>query len=95
MTEVVVRIGGGDQGDPNLLFQAVDAFARWSRDAGLIGDDGDAPDIMMLTERTGEEVLRRLVFQDREHAARFLMFWRRARRSSVSEAGDEAFVGLS
>lgn len=94
MTEVVVRIGGGDQADPIRLFQAVDAFARWSRDAGLIGDDGDAPDIMMLTERTGEEVRRRLVFQDREHAARFLMFWRRERRRSVSAADDTDFAGM-
>jgi hypothetical protein len=82
MAEVVVRIGGIDSGETTRLSQAVDAFAHWSREAGLVGDGGDAPDIMMLTERTGEEVLRRLVFQDREHAARFLMFWRRERRRS-------------
>jgi hypothetical protein len=37
------------------------------------------PDIMMMTEHTGGEMRRKLVFQDRDHAARFLVFWRTER----------------
>ena len=35
---------------------------------------------MMMTEHTGGEMRRKLVFQDREHAARFLVFWRTERQ---------------
>jgi hypothetical protein len=54
----------------------LDAFAKWAAEAGLSTESGDAPDIMMMTEHAGGEMRRKLVFQDRDHAARFLVFWR-------------------
>lgn len=86
MSEVVVQIGADESRDPSRLMQAVDAFAKWAAEAGLSTESGDAPDIMMMTEHTGSEMRRKLVFQDRDHAARFLMFWRTERhRSNVAD----------
>lgn len=79
MSEVVVRISADESRDAARLAQAVDAFAKWSQEAGLTTDSGDAPDIMMMTEYSGGQVRRKLVFQDRDHAARFLVFWRNER----------------
>ncbi len=79
MSEVVVQIGADESRDPSRLMQAVDAFAKWAAEAGLSTETGDAPDIMMMTEHTGSEMRRKLVFQDRDHAARFLVFWRTER----------------
>ena len=87
MSEVVVQIGADESRDPSRLTQAVDAFAKWAAETGLSTDSGDAPDIMMMTEHTGGEMRRKLVFQDRDHAARFLVFWRTERqRTRLPEA---------
>ncbi len=52
--------------------QALDAFAKWAlQKQGFLPDSGDAPDIMMMTEYSGGEMRRKLVFQDRDHAASF------------------------
>lgn len=79
MSEVVVQISADESRDSAHLTHALDAFAKWSQDAGLTAESGDAPDIMMMTEHMGGEVRRKLVFQDRDHAARFLVFWRTER----------------
>jgi hypothetical protein len=76
MSEVVVQISADESRDPSRLMQALDAFAKWAAETGLSTDSGDAPDIMMMTEFAGGEMRRKLVFQDRDHAARFLVFWR-------------------
>ena len=76
MSEVVVQISADEANDPARLTNALDAFAKWSAETGLTSDSGDAPDIMMMTEYSGGEMRRKLVFQDRAHAARFLLFWR-------------------
>jgi hypothetical protein len=76
MSEVVVQISADEGKDAALLTKALDAFAKWSAEAGLSKDSGDAPDIMMMTEYSQGEMRRKLVFQDRDHAARFLIFWR-------------------
>ncbi len=80
MSEVVVQISADESQDSVRLTKALDAFAKWSAEAGLTAESGDAPDIMMMTEYTGGEMRRKLVFQDREHAARFLVFWRTERQ---------------
>jgi hypothetical protein len=42
---------------------------------------------MMMTEYAEGQMRRKLVFQDREHAARFLLFWRTERhRPAVNGA---------
>lgn len=79
MSEVVVQISADEGRDTARLTNALDAFAKWSAESGLASDDHDAPDIMMMTEHSGGEVRRKLVFQNREHAARFLVFWRTER----------------
>ncbi len=76
MSEVVVQISAEEGRDSSLLTNAIDAFAKWAVESGLSHDSGDAPDIMMMTEFAGGEMRRKLVFQDRDHAARFLVFWR-------------------
>lgn len=80
MSEVVVQISADETRDPSRLTQALDAFAKWAAETGLSADAGDAPDIMMMTEYSGGEMRRKLVFQDRDHAARFLVFWRTERQ---------------
>lgn len=88
MSEVVVQISADESRDASRLTYALDAFAKWSQEAGLSAEPGDAPDIMMMTEYSGGEMRRKLVFQDRDHAARFLVFWRTERhRSRMPEAG--------
>jgi hypothetical protein len=84
MSEVVVQISADEGRDPSRLTNAIDAFAKWAVESGLSTDSGDAPDIMMMTEFAGGEMRRKLVFQDREHAARFLVFWRVERQRSHS-----------
>ena len=86
MSEVVVQIGADESRDPSRLMQALDAFAKWAAEAGLSTDSGDAPDIMMMTEHTGGEMRRKLVFQNRDHAAKFLVFWRTERHRSIPVA---------
>ena len=76
MSEVVVQISGDESQDSARLTNALDAFAKWSAEAGLTANSNDAPDIMMMTEYAGGQMRRKLVFQDRDHAARFLLFWR-------------------
>lgn len=76
MSEVVVQISAEEGRDSSRLTNALDAFAKWAVESGLSAKSDDAPDIMMMTEFTGGEMRRKLVFQDREHAARFLVFWR-------------------
>ena len=91
MSEVVVQISADEGQDSARLTNALDAFAKWSAETGLTSDSGDAPDIMMMTEYSGGEMRRKLVFQDRSHAARFLLFWRtetqRFRVPQTSAAG--------
>jgi hypothetical protein len=80
MSEVVVQISADEGRDSARLTKALDAFAKWSAEAGLSADSSDAPDIMMMTEYSEGEMRRKLVFQDRNHAARFLIFWRTERQ---------------
>lgn len=88
MSEVVVQISADEGRDTSRLTNAIDAFAKWAVETGLWTDTGDAPDIMMMTEFAGGEMRRKLVFQDRDHAARFLVFWRTERhRDRGFEAG--------
>ncbi|HEX5007992.1 MAG TPA: hypothetical protein VFV70_12815 [Hyphomonadaceae bacterium] len=79
MSEVVVQINADEAVDTSRLTKALDAFAKWSAEAGLASDSADAPDIMMMTEHSGGQMRRKLIFQTREHAARFLIFWRTER----------------
>lgn len=79
MSEVVVQISANEGRDSARLTHALDAFARWSVDNDLLNASGDAPDIMMMTEYSAGEVRRKLVFQSRDHAAKFLVFWRTER----------------
>lgn len=83
MSEVVVMIGVEESRDPSRLMQALDAFAKWAAESGLSSETGDAPDIMMKSEFAGGEMRRKLVFQDRQHAARFLTFWRVERQRDL------------
>jgi hypothetical protein len=76
MSEVVVQISADEGLDAARLTTALDAFAKWSAETGLNADSSDAPDIMMMTEFSGGAMRRKLVFQNRDHAARFLVFWR-------------------
>lgn len=92
MSEVVVQISADESRDAAHLSNAIDAFAKWSQETGLATVSGDAPDIMMLTEYSGGEMRRKLVFQDREHAARFLVFWR-TEKSRVRVPGIQAAAG--
>lgn len=80
MSEVVVLIGAEESRDPSGLMKALDAFAKWAADTGLSGDSGDAPEIMMKSEIADGEMRRKLVFQERDHAAKFLVFWRSERQ---------------
>lgn len=84
MSEVVVVMGTEESRDPSRLMDALDAFAKWASESGLYGDTGDAPGIMVKSEFSGGEMRRKLVFQDRDHAARFLLFWRSERRREGS-----------
>ena len=79
MSEVVVLIGAEESRDPSGLMRALDAFAKWAAESGLSDESGDAPEIMMKSEFAGGEMRRKLVFQERDHAARFLVFWRSER----------------
>jgi hypothetical protein len=92
MSEVVVQISADESRDPSRLTQALDAFAKWAVETGLSTESGDAPDIMMMTEHSGGEMRRKLVFQDREHAARFLVFWRTERQRFRTPEGLPAGV---
>jgi hypothetical protein len=87
MSEVVVQFSGADSADSARLTHALDAFAKWSEESGLALQDSDAPDIMMMTEHVGGEMRRKLVFQSRDSAARFLIFWRTGRpRAAIGDA---------
>jgi hypothetical protein len=76
MSEVVLQISADESGDAFRLTDALDAFAKWSSESGLSTDSGDAPDVMMMTEHSGGSMRRKLIFQNSDHAARFLVFWR-------------------
>lgn len=89
MSEVVVLIGADESRDPSRLMNALDAFAKWAAESGIFGDSGEAPDIMMKSEFADGEMRRKLVFQNRDQAARFLNFWRTERNRPLS---DEAFA---
>lgn len=88
MSEVVVQISADESQDAARLTHALDAFAKWSAELGFTNNSDDAPDIMMITEHSGLGIRRKLVFQDRDHAARFLVFWRteRSRHPAQAEA---------
>jgi hypothetical protein len=86
MSEVVVQISADESRDSARLTHALDAFAKWSADSGLTSAQGDAPDIMMLTEHAGGEMRRKLVFQNRDYAAKFLVFWRTERHRPLPVA---------
>lgn len=79
MAEVVVLIGAEESRDPSGLMKALDAFAKWASESGLSAESSDAPEIMMKSEFAGGEMRRKLVFQERDHAAKFLTFWRSER----------------
>ncbi len=83
MSEVVVQINADEAFDASRLTKALDAFAKWSAETGLAPDSADAPDIMMMTEHSGGQMRRKLIFQNREHAARFLIFWRTERNAPL------------
>lgn len=93
MSEVVVQISADESRDASRLTNALDAFAKWAVESGLSTESGDAPDIMMMTEHVGGEMRRKLVFQDRDHAARFLVFWRTERLRWRLPAGETASAG--
>jgi hypothetical protein len=80
MSEVVVLIGAEESRDPSRLMKALDAFAKWAAESGIWAESDDAPDIMMKSEMTEGELRRKLVFQNRDQAARFLVFWRTERQ---------------
>lgn len=86
MSEVVVQISAEESQDAAHLSSALDAFAKWSQDSGLEAETGEAPDFMMLTEYSGGAMRRKLVFQNREHAAQFLVFWRSERHRAPLRA---------
>jgi hypothetical protein len=87
MSEVVVFMGAEESRDPSRLMIAVDAFAKWASESGLSGEPSDAPHIMVKSEFSDGEMRRKLVFQHRDHAARFLVFWRSERqRARPSDA---------
>ncbi len=88
MSEVVVQIGADEGRDSVRLTHALDAFAKWSVDNHLLDTSGDAPDIMMMTEYTAGEVRRKLVFQSRDHAAKFLVFWRTERHRQPPQSAE-------
>ncbi|MBI1339751.1 hypothetical protein GC169_06020 [bacterium] len=92
MSEVVVQISADEVQDGVILSKALEAFAKWSEESGMTGTDGDAPDIMMMTERSDVGIRRRLVFQDRDHAARFLVYWRNER--GRARGSDGALLGV-
>ena len=75
MSEVVVLIGAEEGRDPSRLMSALDAFAKWAAESGIFGES-EAPDIMMKSEFADGQMRRKLVFQNRDQAARFLNFWR-------------------
>lgn len=85
MSEVVVFIGAEETRDPSRLMNALDAFAKWASESGLSLQSDDAPDIMMKSEFADGEMRRKLVFQTRDHAARFLSFWRTERHRTADE----------
>ena len=76
MSEVVLQISAEEVQDASRLTNALDAFAKWSAETGIANESADAPDIMMMTEYSQGAMRRKLVFQNRDHAARFLVFWR-------------------
>ena len=80
MSEVVVFIGPEESRDPSRLMNALDAFAKWASESGPSAETGDAPDVMMKSEFADGEMRRKLVFQNRDHAARFLVIWRAERQ---------------
>ncbi|MEY2756973.1 MAG: hypothetical protein RIR33_751 [Pseudomonadota bacterium] len=90
MSEVVLLMGPEESRDPSRLMEALDAFAKWASETGLWGEAADAPDIMVKSEFAGGQMRRKLVFQDRDHAARFLVFWRSERHRA--RPSDPAFA---
>lgn len=84
MSEVVVFMRAEESRDPSRLMNAIDAFAKWASESGLSGEPSDAPHIMVKSEFSAGEMRRKLVFQDRDHAARFLVFWRSERHRAGS-----------
>ena len=80
MAEVVVKLDVEEAGDTERLTSALDAFAKWSEEMLSVGAANDAPEFMMTTVHNGESLTRKLIFQERQHAAKFLVFWRSERR---------------
>jgi hypothetical protein len=80
-------MGAEDSRDPSRLMKALDAFAKWASESGLSAEGADAPEVMMKSEMNDGELRRKLVFQHRDHAARFLLFWRTERHSPAGSAG--------
>ena len=94
MSEVVVFIGADESRDPSRLMKALDTFAKWAAESGVSAESGDAPDVMMKSEYADGEMRRKLVFQERGHAARFLMLWRSERQQPVSVEANTSSVRL-
>ncbi len=79
VSEVIVKLEGADAGDGARLSAALDAFAKWCEDTIDCDDASNPLDFIMTTEHDGASLNRKLIFQDRLHAARFLNFWRSQR----------------
>ncbi|MEM6625746.1 MAG: hypothetical protein AAF719_03510 [Pseudomonadota bacterium] len=84
MSEVVLKFDAADQSEAAKLTLALDAFAKWCDEALEAGDREQTPDFMMTTEHCGGQVRRKLIFQDRASAARFLVFWRSEKQRIAS-----------
>lgn len=76
MSEVVVQLEVDGVGGAEQLMTALDAFAKWCEEVAANDDEAHIPEFMMTTVHTGVMLKRRLIFQERAHAAQFLMFWR-------------------
>ena len=83
MAEVVVQLGVEEASDTERLTSSLDAFAKWSDEMMSTGAANDVPEFMMTTVHNGECLTRRLIFQERQHAAKFLIFWRSERRRTA------------
>lgn len=83
MNDIVVELELAEARDEEALANAIEAYAVWREESFVdAGNDSEAPDIMVKTLLFDDIIQKKLIFQDRKGADKFLSIWSRISESA-------------